>query len=198
MADPVLEQAAVERLCKLLNYAPKSYRNPNSPGVETGVDVELALDGRLVGVQVTEFHVDEGAGHSKAGSRARKNEVNIAKEALKGSGRVKAYGFSASADYLPSLLKRIEEKVKKANARPITGFDEIWLLVCAQVSPWGATGSTFISRDSVCASRLNSQGGALLHGSPFSRVFLMLMLEGVVYGWSPEDGEWRLLNDVPL
>jgi hypothetical protein len=187
------ERPAVGRLCSLLGYAPTDYFDPNRPGVESGADVEILRGNSRVGVQVTEYHADEGQ-TPVDGSLLRADEKRKAKKAQESDSPVKAYGHGASASYILPLSRRVRDKVDKARARPNSDFDELWLLVCAQIPDWGGTGSTMISPAVVSLDDLNSHIAPILTGGPFSRAFLLIWLEGAVYGWTPEDGKWNVLT----
>jgi hypothetical protein len=191
------ERQAVERLCNLLGYTATDYSNPNTPVVQSGADVEIWLNGSRIGVQVTVYHADEGQ-VPVAGSPLRADEEGKAKHALKSGSPVKAYGHWASANYIPALSRRVKDKVDKARARPNTDFDELWLLVCAEIPRWGGTGSTMISPAVVGLDDLNAHIAPILNGEPFSRAFLLIWLEGVVYGWTSEGGAWHVLRDAAV
>jgi hypothetical protein len=193
MGNFVEELSAVNRLAGLLGLDVISPCNPNPPGVETGADVQFLLGGRKIGVQVTVFHADEAASPARGGSVSRREEQAKAGEAMKSNG-VKSYGHSASAKYGPALLRRVEAKVCKALSHG-ANYNELWLLIAAQIPNWGATASTMISPDVVRVEDLDQLLNEVLAKSLFSRAFLLLHLEGVVYEWQ-RGKSWRVAREV--
>src|SRR5262249_53781412 len=111
--------------------------NPNVVGQETGIDVALRLvDGRRIGIQVTEIDPWAVPGSSRAQEKA------IAKMAP-----AKPYGMWGQNDpsvVLDAIAKIIKRKVEIAAGHSFDGFDEVWLLICAGVPEYGATVSTFV------------------------------------------------------
>jgi hypothetical protein len=193
MADPKRELALFQDFAGLLGLPITAVSNPNAPGRETGMDVVTVLDGKSIGAQITDYHADEGQTPGKRGSVLRKEEQAKAEEALKQSGP-KVYGSWAPGNFVPPLSYRISDKISKANKHAY-GVDELWLLVCAQDARYGATGSTFIASAVVSLDVLNRHLNPLLHASPFSRAFLFLYSERVVYGWAKDSDAWQLLKD---
>jgi hypothetical protein len=97
---------------------------------------------------------------------------------------------------LPPLSARVTDKVEKAAAFVGCEFDQVWLLVWAQVNSWGATGSTWITKEMVDVADLNTTIAPILSGSKFTRTFLFLGLEKVVYGWTSQDQQFRELAGI--
>jgi hypothetical protein len=78
-----IERALVGRLLEAVALSGATMSNPwTTHGRETGADVEVHLGNKKVGVQVTEYHGDEGTG----GSRLRQRE-----EADAARGIMRAY-----------------------------------------------------------------------------------------------------------
>jgi hypothetical protein len=192
MAKYVDELSAAKRLTELLELPIISPSSPNSPGVETGVDVQFLLGTRKIGVQATVYHADEGQEPGQRGSPLRSEEMAKAREAMTRDG-LKCYGHWATASYGPPLQRRVQDKISKALAR-VFDFDELWLLVEAQVPNWGGTSSTMISPAVVRLEELDRLTDGMLTNSPFSKAFLLIHLDGVVYGWEREK-RWQLAKD---
>ena len=193
MADSKREIALFQEFAGLIGLPIGTASNPNASGLETGMDVVTALDGKSIGVQLTDYHADENQTAGRRGPTLRSEEQAKAKEALKQSGP-KVYGSSAPGDFIPPLLFRVQDKISKAN-KYTPAVDEMWLLVCAQDGRYGATGSTFIASAVVSLDALNHHLNPLLCASPFSKMFLFLYSERVVYGWTKEANQWALLKD---
>ncbi|MBG0791965.1 hypothetical protein IYY11_00365 [Methylocystis sp. H62] len=183
------ERDAVRKLCSILGYAPSAYEDPNSRSVESGGDVKLLFGERAVGLQVTDYHADEGP-TPREGSRLRAEEERKARAAMEAPDPVKAYGHWAPAGYIGPLSFRIKDKVEKTAKHDGHSFDEMWLLICAQINGWGASASTMISPDLVRLNDLDEKVSPMLRCSVFSRAFLLLELDGIVFGWDKGENRW--------
>jgi len=70
----LLEGPLVMRLFELIGLPYRDLPDPKVKyGRETGADVEIHHDDRRIGIQVTEFHADEGLGHPEQGLRATRS-----------------------------------------------------------------------------------------------------------------------------
>jgi hypothetical protein len=152
-------------------------------------DVDAAIGGRSIGVEVTVFHADEGLG--RRGSVLRATEEKAAKQA--GGDPYLMWGI---IDPLPGLITRINDKVTIAEDYDRRRFDELWLLIVGQFPKPGAVGSTFALSAALNAPCLNRHLHELLSKSPFARAYLYLSLEQTIYAWTPSEG-WRLLMGSP-
>jgi hypothetical protein len=183
------ERAHVEKLLALTNIdaAPK-LEDPNDSGrEETGADVAyITLAGR-VGIQVTEYTVDE-ASENKPKEHSRAKEKRLAHAAAKEPGPVKAYGMASASDYAKGLGERIRIKALKS----MGNFVEKWLLVATQIR--SAPSSTFFSAEHVLMPELDDKLIPLLEGSQYDRVLVLLSLEEVVFQWRPKR-TWEKIAD---
>ncbi len=152
-------------------------------------DVDAAIGGRSIGVEVTVFHVDEGPGGR--GSVLRATEEKTAKQT--GGG---VYGAWVPVDPVPGLATRIRDKVAIAKGYDRSRFTELWLLIVGQLPKPGAVVSTSALSLALNRDSLNQHLHALLSGSPFARAYLHLSLERTIYAWTPSEG-WRLLVGSP-
>jgi hypothetical protein len=152
-------------------------------------DVDAAIGGRSIGVEVTVFHADEGLG--RGGSVLRATEEKTERQA--GGDPYLMWGI---VDPLPGLTTRIHDKVAIAVDYDRRRFDELWLLIVGQFPKPGAVASTFALSAALNAPSLNRHLHNLLSGSPFARVYLHLSLEQTIYSWTPSDG-WRLMMGSP-
>lgn len=140
-------------------------------------DVIAKLGGRRISIEVTIFHADEGTGHK--GSALRAKEEKKAKD-LKGS----SYATWGVPDPLPGIRTRIEEKIKRAETYDNNQYNELWLLIAAQIPNLGAMASTFIIPQFLNAERLNLEFDSLLRQSRFGRVYLYLIMNNLIFEWS--------------
>src|SRR5258706_7156237 len=111
-------------------------------------DVDVAIDGRAIGVELTVFHADEGPG--RKGSVLRATEEKMAKQA--GGGH---YVIAGIVDPLPGLLTRVLNKVTIAEDYDRSRFAELWLLIVGQFPKPGAVASTFALSTALNAASLN-------------------------------------------
>ena len=100
------------------------------------------------------------------------------------------YGFSASAEYIPALKHIMKSKLQKT----FSSVHEAWLLIVAQDPDYGSTSSTFVAANSVSVERMNATLHPMLVGKQFTRVYLLLALESVLFEWRPES-KWQLRQD---
>ncbi|HXY89643.1 MAG TPA: hypothetical protein VEH75_03375 [Xanthobacteraceae bacterium] len=178
MASFEREKTFVGLLLERLRLNGALASNPNAAGQETGIDVAVYLaDGRIIGVQVTEFDPYKEAG------KARALEKTIAKV-----DPHKPYCMNRQNDpavVLDALANSIKRKVDIASQHSFEQFDEAWLLVCAGILEHGAIASTSIMTPWLWVDHMNSATDDLLHGSKFSRCFLLPLLgvEQAFYQW---------------
>ena len=189
------EIAQFKDFASFLGIAVGGIFDANAAGQETGMDIVTTLDGKSIGVQLTDYHADEDQRAGSRGQTLRSEEQKKASEALKQSGP-KVYGAWVPGNYIPPLRYRFEDKIAKAHKYPIPKH-ELWLLVNAQDRRYGATGATFIAAAVISEETLDREFNALLSASPFARVFLFLASERVVYGWTKASNRWELLKDKP-
>lgn len=189
------EIALFQDFANLLGLAVGAASNPNENGPETGMDVATFLNGKRIGVQLTDYHADEDRTAGSRGQTLRSQEQKKAKQALTLSGP-KVYGTWAPGAFIPPLLHRVRDKIEKAD-KHMPSIDELWLLVCAQDGRFGATGSTFIASTVVSLDVLDQHLNPLLSASRFDKMFLFLSLERVVYGWTKKSNRWNVLKDKP-
>jgi hypothetical protein len=109
-------------------------------GCETALDVIALLNGRRIGFQVTEY--DGGEGFPAIGSgQMRAKEMGLIREA----GAMGVYAGFGSPHFKESFRARIASKVAKSLRYTFTDFDEVCLLVSANVP--GAGLSTLFHPD---------------------------------------------------
>ncbi len=153
-------------------------------------DVNAAIDGRSIGIEVTVFHADEGLGPGGSGLRA--SEEKTAKQA---GGR--PYTIAGVVDPLPGLTTRIRHKVTIAQDYDRSRFAGLWRLIVGQIPKLGAVTSTFALSAALNAAYLNHHLHELLSGSPFARVYLHLSLEQTIYAWTLTEGWWLIIGAPP-
>lgn len=149
-------------------------------------DVRAEINGHCIGIEVTEFHGDEGQ-NSNRGSIQRSKEVQISMQA---SG--KPYVMPINVSPLPGLVARIGDKVKKSKKYQMQAFDELWLLISASLPQLGAISSTFIIPIEQIDD-LNKATHEILCNSQFDKAYLHVLMGQCLYGWSPSE-KWRVLQ----
>jgi hypothetical protein len=191
MPDLAAELWAVQHLAALCGMNVTNIRDAKTAlgSVERGLDVVFDLDGRRIGAQHTIFHADEGQAPGKRGSLAR------AKEEATARATQAPFGVWGVADYRPALALRLQEKCAIAarhDTRDVVA--QTWLVVSACLNRWGAAASTMIVPALVQTDELNRLFHGPLCGSRFERVYLVLHIGSVVFGWTRAEG-WRIVAD---
>jgi hypothetical protein len=184
MASYADELKSVQRMLDLAGIVPDRLSDPMTKfGEETGVDVLCRIDGRDIGVQVTDYTPDYGLQNPpKTASRAEEKKL--------AARNPRGYGFGVSAEYIRALTESLQTKLQKS----FSGVDEGWLLVAAQHPQYGRTSSTFVSADHISTERLNAHIHPLLEGKQYTKVFLLLATESVLFEWNATD-RWHLSAD---
>jgi hypothetical protein len=181
-----LEQDIVNRFVRLLGYTQFSLSDPNAgQKADTGADVLVVVDGRKYGIQVTQYHSDEGMNPAGKGSALRREE------AQKKSSQ-QTYAMFGNPNPWVALAHRIAEKSKKRFSP--TAFDELILFIVASVPQLGAVVSTFLLDLALDRDRMNATLAPTLQASGYSSAYLYNMMgKGgpSVYEWNKETGTWR-------
>lgn len=150
-------------------------------------DVTAVGNGCRIGIEVTEFHSDEGQS-SRGGSIQRKTEKQINRNA---SGR--PYAMWGVVDPMPALITRIMDKVEKAKHYQIKNFDELWLLIGAAIPQPGAMVSTYILSPALDLEKLNDCTHNLLRDSPFAKGYLHVLMGNGLYQWLRSE-KWHVIQ----
>jgi hypothetical protein len=188
MADFQLERVDVEALLALTGISLPCLSDPNSSGrSESGADVVYCGPDGPIGIQVTDYTVDEAA-HTGRTGRARAEEKRRADEAVQTKGPVKGYGMVVPGNHRQGLISRFKEKLRNS----MDAFTERWLLVVAQKG-WGATGATFFAASQVDVAELNADLDAMLQTSQFDKAFILLKVERVLFEWNRAE-RWRMIS----
>jgi hypothetical protein len=145
-----------------------------------GADVEVRLGARRIGVQVTEYHGDEGRGGSAL--RAQK-EWDAAKSIIR--------TYAVRTDASGGLTKRFSDKLAKASRYTFEEFAEVWLLVAAFLPKLGAVAATSAMPIFITTEWLEQHFSEGLRGSKYRRVFFHVHLWSALYEWSLDSG-WRV------
>jgi hypothetical protein len=182
------ERDIVDRFLQLLGYSNYSLHDPNlGVKVDTRADVLVEVGGRRIGVQVTEFHADEGAIAARQGSQLRSQESKKAAQGLPAA-------MFVNPNPMPGLVHRISEKsVKQWSSM---AFNDTILLIAASVPQLGGTASTFVWAARLNEDELNAQLSPILEGSKYSAAYLFNMIDKsgpAVYKWCRQTG-WKKLD----
>jgi hypothetical protein len=152
-------------------------------GYETGADVWMRIGSRLIGVQVTEYDGGEGVPGLRPG-QIRASEKKLKRQA--GNGGV--YAGWGSPHIETALPARIAAKVQSCKAYTFAGYDEVWLLVSANVPDVGL--STFVPRSHISSDQLNMWTNVTLADSKYARAFFHIIMGDVVFYWDQVNG-WK-------
>ncbi len=184
------EVACVTTLGSLLGIAMANVQD--APSVfgptERGIDVVFDLEGRRIGAQHTVFHFDEGT-PGQRGSQARATEERAARQTTG------ATAMWIDPNWQRALVYRINEKIDIADRhdnRDVVAAT--WLVVSALLPRHGAAASTAILEALITTTELDRLFNAALTASRFDRVYLMLHLGQVVFGWH-RGGVWQRVAD---
>jgi hypothetical protein len=155
---------------------------PNNGGKhESGADVVAIIQGRTVGIQVTD--IDTG---SRPG-QARAAETRLAKAAIADGTTYWTWGQNDGE----TIIARIGQAVARKARISVAGFDEFWLLMCAGVPAFGAVGATMIMTPWLEPDALNARTTNDLARSKYTRAFIDVILgveEKSLYEWRLDTG----------
>jgi hypothetical protein len=187
MRSPVMtkfdhEKARAGHLLERMGIAAESLVDPNSGGTqESGADVVAIIDGRKVGIQVTD--IDTG---SRPG-QARAAEVRLSEKAITEGTTYFVWGQNDSA----TIIDRIGQTVARKARISVAGFDDFWLLMCGGVPEFGAVGATMIMTPWLETGALNARTTNDLASSNYTRAFIDVILgveEKALYEWRRDAG----------
>lgn len=147
-------------------------------------DVSFVLNGRRIGVEVTQFHSDEVSG-GRRGSGARAEESRLSRAAQGGP-----YYMWVNPDPHSALAARIHEKIAISQRYESGDFDELWLLVAAGIPKVDAVASTALLPFAMDLPRLSASTGSLLERSRFAAVYVHAHLPAGLFWWSRQSG-WQ-------
>lgn len=151
-------------------------------------DVKFEINGRRIGIEVTELYPDEG----DRGSRARSKEKREVRTAC---ARNNFFWIPQDGNLLgEALRKRVKDKIDKINKSYQTeDISELWLLVPAFIPLFGAIRSTAVGYLSL--DQLKQSIGDLLEASnnPLNRFYFYSIFNKQLYSWD-RDEEWKELQ----
>lgn len=171
------EKGRVVLLMRRLGPTPDGYRVPNTTAAsETGADVIALIDGRRIGIQVTDLDTGEAAGAARAA------EARLSRDAVK---RDTTYGTWAQNDP-DKIMDAIVRSVARKALMSFAGFDEFWLLICAGVPELGGIGATSIMTPWLIIDALDAAISRSLAASKYTRAFIHVILgpeQNALYQW---------------
>jgi hypothetical protein len=180
------EREIVERFLHTVRVNGFTLDDPNEGGKrESGADVRVLCGGRKYGIQVTEFHADEGRSPISKGSRLRSDEARQATTDRLG-------WIWLPIDPMPALKSRIAAKVQKAHSYDRRDFEEVSLLVACQVPAIDAVASTALLPGQVNLDVLARYISPMLDGSKLTEAFIYAMMSPAVFRWTRRAGWDRL------
>lgn len=148
-------------------------------------DVLARIGRKTIGIEVTQFHADEGRGHKGSALRAKE-------EATARQVPGQTYGMWGITDPNPALISRINQKIDRGSNYNNSGLDEVWLLISGGAPRLGAIGSTHAIPAFLNLHDLNASTHASLERSVFSTAYTHLILPSALYCWSRDQGWHRM------
>jgi hypothetical protein len=185
------ERYCVQQLATLLQLpANVEYRDPLiDHRRETGVDVMAVICSKRIGFQVTEYDGGEGNAEIKPG-RMRAEEVKLVRVARETGTCV--YGGFGSPHVEQAFGARVAAKVRKSQTYDFLDYDEVWLLVSANIP--GAGLSTFVPHFHIEPDLLNQWTAATLASSRYTTAFFHIIMGDALFAWDRIAG-WQKLVD---
>jgi hypothetical protein len=179
------EKGLVELLMRRRGLSVDQYIDPQQEANdETGADVIAVIEGRRIGIQVTELDNGEKPG------RARAAEKLSWREAQSGQGTYAAWAQNDPSKLVSAIARAIASKVQH-----IVGCDEAWLLVSASVPEPGSLLSTFIITPWLALDALGTATSDHLAKCKYNYAFLHAIVseEQALYCWAP-GSSWEKLT----
>jgi hypothetical protein len=144
--------------------------------------VVALIDGRRVGIQVTDVDTGDLPGEARAA------EAKLARDA---DSRGSTYSTEAQ-NQSDRMIAAIANQVARKSRMSCAGFNEFWLLVCCGVPQFGAIASTFALTPWLDAGRLDAATAQSLSTSKYAQAFIHVALgleERALYQWR-RGGSW--------
>jgi hypothetical protein len=188
-----MEKAQVVRLMQRLGLSVAEYRNPNEGGYprdETGADVIALVNGRRVGIQVTDIDTGDVPGGARS-----------AEAKLPGDAKTRDTTYSAWGQNQPEKMTAgIARSISRKSRMSFSGFDDFWLLICCGVPQFGAIASTFVMTPWIDVETLDAATLQSLSDSKYTKAFIYAVLgveEQALYQWQ-RGGSWvKSIVSVP-
>lgn len=177
-----LERDIVEQMLRSLGYRQFFLCDPNTK-TESGADVLVKLDGRLIGFQVTQYHSDVGENAGTTGSSLRREESRKAAAGLPAPAFIKPIS-------VPALVHLLREKLNKGWSQK--DFPDMRLLIAASIPQSGGTASTFLFEARLNVNEMNAQLSPILEHTKYSAAYLYVMMPESVHRWTKKSG-WENL-----
>ena len=171
----------------------KDCRDPRVEfGRETGADVLTFIDKLRIGIQVTEFtnleDDDRDVSH-----RRQADEMKRVQTALKCQVTPVTW---APTDFTKPILTRIHEKVEKAKKYDFKEFDEVWLLISANLPDLKRIGASFAFKPCVEEGLRNAAIVEKLAESKYHKMLLHVIVGRTIYQWE-RGTNWKTVYDEP-
>jgi hypothetical protein len=155
------------------------------PNDETGADVIAVIEGRRIGIQVTELDTGDRPGQARAAEKVSWREAQE-----KGQGTYGAWAQNDPSKLVSAIARAIASKVQH-----IGGCDDAWLLVSASVPEPGSLLSTFVITQWLPVDALDAATAGHLANGQYNYAFLHAIVgdERALYCWTP-GGKWEKLT----
>ncbi|MHB1098786.1 MAG: hypothetical protein ACYCZR_04450 [Burkholderiales bacterium] len=148
-------------------------------------DVRVVIGNQHIGIEVTEFHVDEGIARGPGVKTVRQMGENSVREFP-----WKPYTAGIPNSPYKALEARIGDKINKAAKYDLSGIDELWLLISAQIPDPASLAATFFWDPTMNKGDLDRLFHERLSESCFDCVCLHLMADRVLWIWNEFSG-WQ-------
>jgi hypothetical protein len=175
-----VEAILVKRLLSLIGKEAKSVENSDRP------DVILNIDGRWIGVEVTELHPGDG----NSGSSVRKSE----ERGLRNGRTVQGFHWG-DTKYPDAIGRRLTEKIKRAANYKCDEGGALWLLVACQISIPGRIAATHVVGEWLSLDDLKPFESALA-ASRYERAFIYLVRDGRAFCWDRQSGWYHVAGKI--
>ena len=180
------EKSLVESLMRRCAVPVEGYIDPNQEAQdETGADVIAIVDGRRIGIQVTELDTGEMPGQARRTERASWREAQAKDQGT--------YGGWAQND--PRKIADAIARTLASKVQHIVGCDEAWLLISASLPELGSLISTFVITQWLTVDALDAATASHLAKCKYTCAFLHVIVspENALYCWTAERN-WRKLT----
>jgi hypothetical protein len=180
------ERDLVELLMRRRALTVDKYIDPQQEAHdETGADVIAVIEGRRIGIQVTELDTGDRPGQARAAEKILWREAQE-----KGQGTYAAWAQNDPSKLVSAIARAIASKVQH-----IVGCDEAWLLVSASVPEQGSLVSTFIITPWLPLDALEAATADHLAKCKYNCAFLHAIVgdEHALYCWTP-GSSWEKLT----
>lgn len=177
-----IERECVRALLQDLGKEAVALESPNPPAPDV---IVRWRSGITEAFEVTEVHPDEVPAQ---GSATREREERRARAA---PGTLAMTWLQTES--MPAILHRAAEKTRRASSYELGADQPLSLLLVGTLRLPTALAATFVVPETLNVARLNEGLHEALDRSRFTRAYLHLQLQHVLWEWNRPDG-WRVVR----